>query len=309
MLFKNLFVYRLPGDWSWTAGDLETRLGGNLLRPCGHFDILTRGWQPVTKGGRLLHTVGQHHMLSMGTNQRLLPASIIRQVAEERADAQAIEQGFPVGRKQMRDIKAEVADELRARAFTRRTTTRAWIDSRSRWFVIDAAGVPRAESVLETLVATLGSFVPAPLEGARPPHVSMTSWLMQGDAPFKFSIDDDLELQAANETKSSIRYVRHPLDGKDIRAHLAGGKYPTRLGLTWNGRVSFVLTDKLCLRRIEFPEVGKDQTDAEEVDPAEQFDIDFAVMAGELSALLTDLAHMIESPQSSELLVAQSRVA
>jgi recombination associated protein RdgC len=309
MLFKNLFVYRLPADWSWTASELETRLGGNPLRPCGHFDMLTRGWQPVTKNGRLLHTVGQHHMLSLGTNQKLLPASIIRQVAEERADIQATEQGFPVGRKQMRDIKSQVADELRARAFTRRSTTRAWIDARNGWFVVDAAGVPRAESVLETLVATLDSFVPAPLEGARSPHLSMAAWLMQGDAPFRFAIDDDLELQAPNETKSSVRYVRHPLDGKDIRSHLAAGKYPTRLGLTWNGRVSFVLTDKLCLKRIEFLEIGKDQTEADEVDPAEQFDIDFTVMAGELSALLTDLAHIMESPQSSENLAAQSKVA
>jgi recombination associated protein RdgC len=309
MLFKNLFVYRLPADWSWTPGDLETRLADHPLRPCGHFDMLVRGWQSVTKGGRLLHTVGQHHMLSLGTNQKLLPATIIRQVAEERAEAQAAEQGFPVGRKQMRDIKGRVADELRPRAFTRRTTTRAWIDSRSGWFVIDAAGGPRAESVLETLVATLGSFVPLPLEGARSPHMLMSSWLMQGDAPFRFAIDDDLELQTADKTKSSIRYVRYPLDGKDIRSHLAGGKYPTRLGLTWNGRVSFVLTDTLCLRRIKFLEVGKDQSDAEEVESAEQFDIDFAVMAGELSALLTDLARIIESPQSSELPVTQSKVA
>jgi recombination associated protein RdgC len=309
MLFKNLFVYRLPADWSWTPGDLETRLADHPLRPCGHFDMLVRGWQSVTKGGRLLHTVGQHHMLSLGTNQKLLPATIIRQVAEERAEAQAAEQGFPVGRKQMRDIKGRVADELRPRAFTRRTTTRAWIDSRSGWFVIDAAGGPRAESVLETLVATLGSFVPLPLEGARSPHMLMSSWLMQVDAPFRFAIDDDLELQTADKTKSSIRYVRYPLDGKDIRSHLAGGKYPTRLGLTWNGRVSFVLTDTLCLRRIKFLEVGKDQSDAEEVESAEQFDIDFAVMAGELSALLTDLARIIESPQSSELPVTQSKVA
>jgi recombination associated protein RdgC len=299
MLFKNLFVYRLPAEWSWTPGDLETRLGGHPLRPCGHFDMLTRGWQPVTKGGRLLHTVGQHHMLSLGTNQKLLPGSIIRQVAEERAEAQAIEQGFPVGRRQMRDIKAQVADELRARAFTRRTTTRAWIDSRSGWFIIDAAGAPRAEAMLEALVATLDSFVPAPLEGARSAHVFMSSWLMQGDAPFRFALDDELELQAADGTKSSVRYMRHALDGKDIRSHLAAGKYPTRVGLTWNGRVSFVLTDKLSLKRIEFLEVGKDQTASEEVDPAEQFDIDFAVMAGELSALLTDLAQIIASPQSS----------
>jgi len=54
---------------------------------------------------------------------------------------------------------------------------------------------------------------------------------MQGDAPFKFAIDDDLELQAADETKSSIRYVRHPLDGKDIRSHLAAGEAPHAPGI------------------------------------------------------------------------------
>ena len=47
---------------------------------------------------------------------------------------------------------------------------------------------------------------------------------MKGDAPLRFAIDDDLELQSADETKSNIRYVRHSLDGKDIRSHLAAGK-------------------------------------------------------------------------------------
>jgi recombination associated protein RdgC len=310
MLFKNLFVYRLPEKWSWTAGELEQRLGEFALRPCGPFDMTTRGWQPVTKGGRLLHSIEQHHMLSLGTNQKLLPGSIIRQIAEERAEAQAEEQGYPVGRRQMREIKARVADELRARALTRRTTTRAWIDARNGWFVIDAAGAARAEAVLETLTSTLDSFVPAPLEAARSMHAFMAAWLMQGDAPARFSIDDELELQAADQAKATVRYARHPLDGKDIRAHLAAGKYPTRLGLTWNGRVSFILTDKLNVKRIEFLELGQDSADAQELDPAEQFDIDFTVMAGELSTMLGDLAQVIESPQAAaENWTAHSKVA
>ena len=56
-------------------------------------------------------------------------------------------------------------------------------------------------------------------------------------------------------------------------------------------------------------ELGNDRTDAAEVDPAEQFDIDFAVMAGELSALLADLTNVLESPHSSEDWPAQSKVA
>jgi len=298
MLFKKLIVYRLPENWSWHAGDLETRLGGYTLKACGPFEMSCRGWQPVTQGGRLLHTIERHHMLSLGTNQKLLPGSIIRQIAGERAEVQAAEQGYPVGRRQMREIKAKVADELRARALTKRTTTRAWIDTVGGWFVIDAVGAARAEALLETLGTTLESFVPVPLQAARAPHAFMATWLMQGDAPDRFAIDDDLELRTADQTKATVRYARHPLDGKDIRAHLAAGKYPTRLGLTWNGRVSFVLTDKLTLKHIEFLELGQDRTDAQEVDPAEQFDIDFSVMAGELSLLLADLAKVLELPQS-----------
>jgi recombination associated protein RdgC len=93
--------------------------------------------------------------------------------------------------------------------------------------------------------------------------------------------------------KAVIRYTRHPLDGKEIRVHLAAGKYPTRLGLTWNDRVSFVLTDKVQVKRLDFLDMSKDDTEGDDVDPAEQFDIDFAVMAGELAALLKDLTAVL----------------
>jgi recombination associated protein RdgC len=306
MLFKNLVFYRLPANWSVSATDFEGQLANRTLKPCGPFDMSSRGWVTVTHGGRLLHTVHGQHLIALGMDEKLLPGSIVRQVAQERADIQAQEQGFPVGRKQMRDLRARVADELRARALSRRRMTRAWIDAASGWFAVDASSVPRAEMVVETLGDTLGSFAPVPIETSRSPQAAMASWLLRGEAPAQFSIDDDLELQTADKTKAIIRYTRHPLDGKEIRAHLAAGKYPTRLGLTWRDRVSFVLTDKLQVKRIDFLEMNKDDTQADEVDPAEQFDIDFAVMAGELANLLKDLAAVLGS-ESADSADWQSR--
>jgi recombination associated protein RdgC len=293
MLFKNLVFHRLPAEWTHSAADLENQLAGRTLRACGPFEMSNRGWVPVTDGGRLLHTVNQQHMIALGVNQKLLPGSIIRQVAQERAAIQAKEQGFPVGRKQMRDLRARVGDELRARALTRRRVTHAWIDPAAGWFGVDAAGVARAETVVEALGDTLGSFAPLAIETERSPHAAMTAWLMRGAAPARFSIDDELELHSADKSKTIIRYTRHPLDGKEIQAHLSSGKYPTRLGLTWNDRVSFVLTDKLQVKRLEFLEMIKEPTEGNEVDPAEQFDIDFAVMAGELASLLKDLTQVL----------------
>jgi len=298
MLFKNLVFHRLPANWEFSAADFETQLAGRTLKPCGPFDMSSRGWVPVTSGGRLLHTVNRQHMVALGVDEKLLPGSIVRQVAQERADIQAREQGFPVGRKQMRDLRARVADELRARALTRRRTTRAWLDPASGWFAVDAASIPRAEMVVETLSDTLGTFAPRAVETGRSPQASMASWLLRAEAPVRFSIDDDLELQSADKAKSIIRYTRHPLDGKEIRGHLAAGKYPTRLGLTWNDRVSFVLTDKLQVKRLEFLEMSKDDPEGDDADPAEQFDIDFAVMAGELGGLLKDLTSALGSDAS-----------
>jgi len=321
MLFKNLVFRRLPKEWAITAAELSGCLSAKPLRPCGPFDMSSRGWVPAIHGGQLVHTVNQQQLVALGTDDKLLPGSIVRQVAQERADAITMQQGFPVGRKQMRELRAKVADELKSRALTRRRITHAWFDLRNAWFAVDSAGEPRAEMVIEALGEALGSFVPLRIDAARSPHASMASWLMHGEAPARFGIDDDLELQTADRTKAIIRYTRYPLDGKEIRAHVAAGKYPTRLGMTWNDRLSFVLTDKLQLKKLEFLELGTAGigtagtgtagTDATgEVDPIEQFEADFAFRAGELAAMLKDLTAVLGSAAGhEEEWTSQSKVA
>jgi recombination associated protein RdgC len=293
MWFKNLVVYRLPADWSISASELEEQLSHRTLQPCGPFDMFSRGWVSPASTGRLLHTVNQQHLIALGVDQKLLPGAIIRQVAAERAAVLANEQGFPPGRRQMRDLRMRVTEELRARALTRRRVTWAWIDPENGWFIVDAAGAARAEELVETLRDTLGSLSVHFLETTRSPQQSMASWLMHGDAPTRFSIDQDLELQSADAAKATIRYTRHPLDPREIQAHIKAGKHPMKLGLTWSDRISFVLTEKLQVKRIEFLEMKKDSAAGGEIDAAEQFDIDFAVMAGELAKLLDDLAEAL----------------
>jgi recombination associated protein RdgC len=301
MWFKNLVVYRISPEWSISAAELEERCAQRMLQPCGAFDMQTRGWMHVNTARRYVHTTHGHHLIALGVEQKLLPASIIRQVASERALEVEQQQGYPVGRRQMRELKERVTEELRARALTRRTTTRAWLDPKNFWFVIDAAGGARADAVVETLRDTLGSLPVQFLDVERSPQMSMASWLMLGDAPLRFTIDQDLELQSVDKTKATIRYARYPLDGKEIRAHLQSGMYATRLGLTWNDRISFVLTEKLQVKRLEFLGISKEAEGDAEVSKEEQFDIDFTLMTGELSQMLAELAEALggETPRQA----------
>ena len=291
MWFKNLIIYRLPDGWSVSAAELEDKLSGRTLQPCGSYDMESRGWVSPSPAQRLVHVTNGQYLIALGVEQKLLPGSIIKQVALERAVLLEEQQGYPVGRRQMRELKERVTDELRARALTRRRITRAWIDPQNGWFVVDAAGAPRAEELVETLRDTLGTLPVEFLETERSPHASMAAWLMLGDAPLRFVIDQDLELQTVDKTKATVRYVRHTLDGKDIQAHISSGKYATRLGLTWNDRIAFVLTDKLQLKRVQFLEMSKDKAEGEGESQSadEQFEVDFMLMASELAQMLSDV--------------------
>ncbi len=276
-----------------SAADLEQRLEGDRLRPCSPLAMQSRGWVESAPTGRLVHTVSGHHLIALGVDQKLLPASIVRQVAKDRAVEMAAEQGFPVGRRQMRDLKMRVFEELRARALTRRQVTRAWVDPRGGWFVVETASAARAEQVVETLRLALDTFAVQPFKGDRTPQLTMAHWLRHGDLPARFSIDPELELKAPDKARGSIRYSRHPFDPRQVQALLAGGMQVTRLGLTWQDRVALVLNDKLEVKRLELLGIESDSDTAEdgdaEVDAAAKFDVDFVLMAGELSRLLAEL--------------------
>lgn len=289
MWFRNLRLYRLKTGQAVDLDTFEAALARKPLARCGSFEMVSRGWVFPRHEGSFVHAVSGQWLLALGVEQKLLPATVIRQAAQERAAAIEAEQGRKVGRKEMRDLCERVAEELLPRAFTRRRTTWAWIDPRHGWMVVDAGSDARADEFMETLLSSLDDLAPRSLQTQVSPLSAMTEWLSSGEAPAGFTLDSDLELRSASESQSAIRYVRHDIGGAEITAHIAAGKIVTKVGMTWNDRVSFVLTDKLQVKRLGFLDVVREQAENSAVNADEQFDADFALMAGELGQLFDDL--------------------
>ena len=288
MWFRNLRLYRLPADWAMDAGRLEQLLAEHPLVRCGGYDMQSSGWVFPRHEGAFVHAVHRQWLVALGVEQKLLPASVVRQTAQERAAQIEAEQGRQVGRKELRDLRERVTEELLPRAFSRRRTTWGWIDPVNGWLVVDAGSDARADEFIEAIVPAFDGAALRPLQTQQSPGAAMTGWLAEAEGPAGFSIDDDLELKSASG-EAKVRYVRHALAGRDIQQHIEEGKTATRLGLTWNDRVSFVLTDKLQIKRLGFLDILKEQAEREAQDADEQFDVDFVIMAGELAQLLRDL--------------------
>lgn len=300
MWFRNLRLYRLAHLPHAGVEAFEAALAKRPLARCGSFEMASRGWVFPRNEGVFVHAVDRQWLLALGVEQKLLPATVIRQTAQERAAAIEAEQGRRVGRKEMRDLTDRVAEELMPKAFTQRRTTWAWLDPAGRWLVVDAGSDARADEFMETLAATLDGIVPRPLQTQVSPLTAMTEWVAQGEAPAGFTLDSDLELRAANESQSAIRYVHHDIDGPEVAAHVAAGKVVTRLGMTWNDRISFVLTDKLHVKRLAFHDIVREQAGPAASNADEQFDADFALMAGELRGLFADLLVALGGERKAE---------
>lgn len=293
MWFKNLQIFRLPAGWAITAAQIDERLSRHPLQPCGGLDRQSRGWVSPRGNDTLVVSLNRQLLIAMGTEQKLLPAAVVNQLAQERADQLEAQQGFRPGRKQMKEIKEQAADELLPRAFARRRSTYAWIDPVNGWLAIDAANAAKAEELIGLLRDDLADLPLTPFNTQLSPASAMTGWLASGEAPSGFTIDRDCVLQVPSEEKATVRYARHPLEGEEIRGHIANGKIATRLALTWNDRISFALTDQLQIKQLAFLDILKEEAESQADTVDEQFDADFALMAGELAHFLPDLAEAL----------------
>lgn len=298
MWFKTLLVYRLA-DSRIKADDLEVRLKDNALQPCGSFAMESRGWVAPRDDERFLYRLQRQWLITLGVNQKLLPGAVITQVARERAAKLAAKQEHAVSRKQMRDIREHVLDELMPKALSRRRTLGAWIDPVNHWLVIDTAAAKKADELIESLLAADVDLEVKRLECQQSPSAQMTLWLSSGKVPAPFTIDQDLELKASGASRATVRYVNHPLEGREIREHIAGGKTATRLGITWKNRISFVLTDQLQIKRVVFLDILKGESENQAEDAEAQFDVDFTLMTGELAAMLADLVKALGGEKKS----------
>jgi len=77
-----------------------------------------------------------------------------------------------------------------------------------------------------------------------------------------------------------------------VRRHIANGKQCTRLAMTWDSKISFVLTEQLAIKGVKPLDV-LDEKEGSIRNDDERFDGDFMLMTGELSKLLADVVEAL----------------
>lgn len=298
MWFRNLTVLRVPAGSGLDADALADALRPHAFTEPTSVEAVRTGFVPPREGdASLVASVGRQLLFALRQEKKLLPTRVVAQFVKQRAERIEAEDGFRPGRKRMKELKERVVDELLPRAFSLATDTRAWIDPVNGWLVIDAASAARADEVVGLLAKAFDGFPGRPLKTVQSPAAAMTQWLADGEAPAGFTIDQDVVLKA-RDGKATVRWANQSLEADDVARHVKAGKQCTRLALTWNDRVSVVLTDTLAIKRVRPLDVVQEAEagSAASTDADERFASDFALMTGELAALLAGIVGALGGP-------------
>jgi len=289
IVFKNLMAYRLTGPWVSSTAKLEEALQSAHFVECGASQEKSVGWvEPRGQAhGACVEVVAGQWILKWMMEVKSVPGSVVKRKVQEQVARIEADTGRKPGKKEVRSLSDEVRQSLLPMAFTKQSSVTVWIDPQAQRLVIDAASAAKADEVLTSLIKAVDGLALALVDTHTAPATAMAHWLGSQEAPQGFSVDRECELRAADESKAVVRYTRHALDTDEVAQHIAHGKVPTRLALTWNDRVSFVLTDALQLKKVAFLDVVADEAPTSAADrDQDHFDADVAIATGELRRLL-----------------------
>ena len=278
-------MYRIGPDWAPTQQQVEDGLDALRFVPCGAHEEKSVGWvEPRGEAhGPLVEVVSGQLILKLKLESKVVPGAVVTRKAKERAAQIEATTGRKPGKKETREIKDDIRLSLMPMAFSKEATVWVWIDPQARWLVLDAGSQAKADEVVTHLVKSLDGLNLNLINTQVSPIAAMADWLLTQEAPASFSVDRDCELKAADESKAVVRYARHALDTDEVKQHVKDGKLPTRLAMTWSGRVSFMLTEGMQLKKLDFLDVVLDDVSDK------GFDTDVAIATGELRKLLPDL--------------------
>lgn len=291
-MFKNVTIYRIAPGWDATLESMEAALDATRFVPCSASQDKSVGWAEPRgeEHGPLVESVAGQRILKLVIETKAVPGSVVKEKAQEAADHIEATTGRKPGKKETKELREDALQALLPQAFPRRGSVWVWFDLQNGLLVTDAGSQGKNDEVVTALVRAFDGLALTLLQTAMTPQTAMTQWLAttdpDNDWPEGFNVERECELKSADEEKSAVKFTRHHLLTDEVRKHLTEGKLPTRLALSWEGRIGFTLTESMQLKKLAFLEgVFDDRPNDDE----SGFDTDVALATGELSQLIPAL--------------------
>ena len=301
--FRNALVYRMTQQIDWQG--LQAALESKPHREPASQELTTYGFvAPFDLGEQspLVQTVGGqrvHQLIAAKKTERILPGSVVRDALKQKVDEIEKSQCRKVYRKEKDELKDEIVQTFLPRSFLKHKVTFALL--LDDMIIIDATSAKQAEELLSTLREVLGSLPVRPLAVKLAPSATFTDWMKRQQASNGLHLLDECELRDTHEDGGIVKCKRQDLGSDEVQKHLAAGKLVTKLSLAYSDKLSFLLDDKLAIKRIRFEDLLQEQAEQDGGEDAAGVAVaSLAIMAGTFAEFVPALLEALggeELPQ------------
>ena len=292
MWFKQLTIYPLNKDKLPDLEMLANKLQEAAFKPCMGLDWDSIGFSsPVSFSTEMVFPAQNTWRIALKKEEKVLPAAVVRDILDEKINEIREIEGRNVGRKEKIELKEKITDDLLPRAFTKSSKTEAIIDSQYGFLLINQANSNRAEMLLTKLRDALSGLEAKLPRTQQSPGSLMTEWLLQSSSAGHFELDSDCELKGLGDAAPVVRISHQDLTAEEVVNLVKNGKIVTQLGLCWQDRVRFVLTQDFTLKRIQFLDVVQEEAAGQGDDMQSITFASQILMAEALGELLSELVH------------------
>lgn len=291
MFPKNLLIYRVNDQFKFDIDAMEHQLREFALTQLSSQDRQKFGWvSALPETEAFVHQCNGNLLLRTGKLEKLIRSSILKKMVNKKVKEIEAQTQKPVKKKEKIEIQENILLEILPTALVDEDYTNLFIFPSLKLVVVDAGSFNKAEGALALLRKSLGSLPVVPVVPKSPVSTTMTDWVKNGVSSEGFEMGDSAVLKSLLEDGGQVTLKREELTSEAVQLHLNDNKQVISLSLDWQNRIAFTLKESMAISKVCFSDILKEQNDDfPREDRIARLDADFALICGELSALLPSL--------------------
>ena len=244
MWFKHLQIYQFSSDFIFNIEDLTNKLESKKFHSCANILPMSMGWEaPIGKNedAPLVHAANGSWLIRLKIEEKLLPATVIRNHTNEKINTLETEQKRKLSSKEKAAIRDETYGALLPQAFSKYSHINALIDPEKRLLIIDSSSRSKAEDYI-TFMRKAVETLPVTLLDTLPISQILTKWLQLSTLPIELQLGGTCVLQDSKAEGGIVRCSKQDLRSPNIQAFLQDNMEVAQIQLAWKTAFNLHLT-------------------------------------------------------------------
>jgi recombination associated protein RdgC len=281
-MFKQLTTFKFnnpTSDWSGL-------ICHQSFEPIGPSQELSIGFiKPNPERDSYTHNTGEETILMVAIETKSVPASVVRTEVDKRCDQIERETTRKPGKAWRRELSEDAKRDLLTHAFPKRIHVPVWLSGGDTGYLHIGSTSDKVTDLIVTLLLNVFDGMKVGYLVTNKNPATLMKDMLRDYEDGSIEAGKHVVLKLTDESRRSVRYDNmNVVDMQEVQDHIKQGMLPTQMSMTTE-RVSFVLTDSLKLKKIEFLGDVMTQND----DLADRFDADVLLATSELKVLRSHL--------------------